>query len=73
MRKIATTIQLSPKVKDILDDLSKEIGMSKSELLEEAFVRYLEDLDVKIAQRRALKASSDDFIDQESVERLLDD
>jgi len=73
MRKIATTIQLSPKVKDILDDLSKETGMSKSELLEEAFVRYLENLDVKVAQRRALKATSDDFIDQESVERLLDD
>lgn len=71
MRKISTTIQLSPNVKTVLDTLSKETGTSKSKLLEEAFIKYLDDLDVKIAQTRALKATSSDFIDHEEVKQMI--
>ncbi len=43
MDRIAQTIYLKPNVKEALDDVSKKIGVSQSNLTNQALIEYLDN------------------------------
>jgi len=71
MKKISTTILLTPEQYQLLETLSKETNLSKSKIIEEALKRYFEMLDVKIAEMRALTSTSDDFVPHKKVKEMV--
>ncbi|MDL1972845.1 MAG: ribbon-helix-helix domain-containing protein [Deltaproteobacteria bacterium] len=72
MRKITTTVHLEAPLMQALNEFSNLVKRSKNSIINEALRNYLENLDLKIAEYRALTATKDDFVDHEKVIKKID-
>ena len=71
MRKVPTSILLTQKTFETLNTFSNLTKLSKSRIIEEALERYFEDLDIKVAEQRAMTSTKEDFVSHEEVGKSL--
>lgn len=67
------TFSLPPETAKQIEELMKEEGMTKSELLREALRRYIEDQKWKRILKYGEKKAREMGIKEEDVERLIDE
>jgi CopG family transcriptional regulator / antitoxin EndoAI len=67
------TISLPPKMADQIEEIMREEGRTKSELLREALRQYMQDWQWKKALRRNETRAKELGITSDDVERLVDE
>lgn len=66
------TISIPPEMAAQVEDLRKEEGRTKSELLREAFRRYAEERELKKLYRYGERKANDRRITEDQVEDIVD-
>jgi CopG family transcriptional regulator/antitoxin EndoAI len=67
------TISVPPEMADQIEEIMREEGRTKSELLREALRQYMQDRQWKKVLRRSERRAKDLGITPDDVERLVDE